>query len=345
MKKILLGLISVFAFNTLSADILTDTCRFKKDSENILTTKFNTIFESVQDTNEALTYEASLSRTQAIMKVCIQSFNYLGYQTNTTLKTSSSQLTVTGESYCIQYYNFMEYINNNIKDIEKREKIKLAYMIFTNRLHTKEYKEISNLDNEEDIKGYAFAYNFKKEFNNKSPLNYVNLPALNFSSYILKRDKTELNLGSQDALYSKYTTAILTGDFNTAIKILLNESDYESFIDSFKNLCKKIENKKEENIKEYTGTEVKDLLLQNKNLVNYYVNYTNNTKCYNSKNKLEVENNEDFISKFFTNFDNTTQAVLLKDIYTKQEYIEIMYNNNIYKFYEDKKLCETQKNR
>lgn len=343
MKKILLGLITVFAFNVLNADILKDTCRFKNESENILTTKFNEIYESVQNTNEFSTYESSLVRTQALMKVCVQSFNYLGYQANTTLKTSSSQLTVTGESYCIQYYNFMEYINN-IKDIEKREKIKLAYIIFTSRLHTEEYKEISNLDYE-DIKGYAFAYNFKKEFNNKSPLNYVNLPALNFSSYILKRDKTDLNLGSQDALYSKYTTAILTGDFNTAIKILLNESNYESFIDSFKNLCKKIENKYEKNTKEYTGVEVKNLLLQNKNIVNYYVDYTNNTKCYNSKNKLEVENNEDFISKFFTNFDNTTQAVLLKDIYTQQDYIEIMYNNNIYKFYEDKKLCETQKNR
>lgn len=343
MRKILLSLTIILAFNTLNADILTDTCRFKKDSENILTTKFTEISSQRAKLKKG-DYAENMADNKGIMLSCQDSFDNLGFKTSSQIRLATGSLSTDSSSYCVQYYNFMEFVEN-IENKEKKEAVKLAYMVFTNRLTVQNYKNIvTNSKSDNEILGYAFAYNFKEEMY-KDPLSVSNLPSLNFSSYTLKRDNKDLNLGSQDPLYVRYTTSILTGDFDTTIKILLKESNYKDYVDNFKDLCKKIEKQKTENIKEYTGNEVKDLLIQNKDLLNYYTDITNNSKCYNSKNKLEVENNEDFISKFFTNFDNTTQAVLLKDIYTKQDYIEIMYNNNIYKFYEDKKLCETQKNR
>lgn len=349
MKRLLFIFTVLATIAIAGENIIENTCPNKKSVEGIMKNSFSEILETM-DKNDS-TYESQLINTRALQMACENTFNTLGLQTQLNVKSGVFSLNIDSKNFCLKYYDFMKHINN-IENINKREELKVAYITYTYRPTTVLYKQMQIITEKEgsDIlklgKGYALADNLNSQiYGNykKTPLHFVNVPFLNFSPYILKKDNNNLKLGSQDPTYSKYTVAILSSDFDTAINILLNESEYKDYINSFNILCKDYGNE-EQNIKKSVKGEavVKDLLLQNQDLIGYVAK---DDKCYNLTKKFNAGDKEEIIEKAFPDLNENSQATIFEDSVSRKNYLVINHNNQIIKIYENRETCDNLKNK
>lgn len=359
MKKIILLFTVLLSTITIASEnIIENACPNKKSLEGIMKNSFFEILETMDkndlnDLKQGLTYEGEEIKRKGLQAACETTFNTLGLQPQLNVKSGVFSINIDSKNFCLQYYHFMKYINS-VENINKREELKVAYMTYTYRTPAVLYNQMQIITKKEgtDIsklaRGYALADNLSNQIygnytGRKTPLHFVNLPYLSFSPYILKKDNYNLKLGSQDPTYSKYTVAILSSDFDTAINILLNESEYKDYINSFKTLCKDYGNE-EQNIKKSVKGEavVKDLLLQNQDLIGYVAK---DDKCYNLTKKFNAGDKEEIIEKAFPDLNENSQATIFEDSVSRKNYLVINHNNQIIKIYENKETCDNLKNK